>query len=77
MFFMITENLRVTRGFISRLIGVAAQEKVFKFHERINNLGLNDREMSLLMPTIMTYTSKNFKIIIIYYLKIYMIEIFK
>ena len=60
IFIMITENIRFTRGFIARLLGVVAQEKIFKFHERINNLGLNDREMSLIMPTIMTYASKIF-----------------
>ena len=65
-FFMIGDNLRLTRGFIARLMGAAVQERIFKFHEGINSLGLNDREMSLLMPAIMTYTSKNFKINIIY-----------
>jgi hypothetical protein len=59
---MIKENLRVTRGLMASLLGASTQEKIFKFHERINNLCLKDREMSFLMPTIMTYSSKNFKI---------------
>ena len=59
---MIKENLRVTRSLMARLLGTATQEKIFKFHEKINNLCLKDREMSFLMPTIMTYSSKNFKI---------------
>ena len=59
-YFMIAENFQLTRGFFARLIGVAAQQKMFEFHKRINNLSLKDREMSLLMPTIMTYSSKKF-----------------
>ena len=59
---MITENVRLTSGVMARLLGVSAQEEIFKFHERFNNLGLNDREMSLLMPTIITNSSKNFKL---------------
>ena len=62
---MIKENLRLTRGLMARLMGVTAQERIFKFQERFNNLGLNDREMSLLMPAIMTNSSKSFKINII------------
>ena len=62
LFFMISENIRLTRSIMTRLMGVATQEKIFKLHERFNNLGLNDREMSFLMPTIITNSSKNFKI---------------
>ena len=65
---MIKENLRLTRGLMARLMGVTAQERIFKILERFNNLGLNDREMSLLMPTIMTNSSKSFKINIINFL---------
>lgn len=65
LFFLITENLRLTRGIMARIMGATLQEKIFKFHERFNNLGLKDREMSLLMPTLMTYSSKIFKIIIL------------
>ena len=62
LFFMIAENIRLTRSIMTRLMGVAVQEKIFKLHERFNNLGLNDREISLLMPSIATCSSKNFKI---------------
>lgn len=72
-FFMISENIRITRGLTARLMGAHTQERIFKFHERINNLGLNDREMSLFMPTISTYSSKNknltIKIIYFIYLR--------
>ena len=61
VFFMITENLRLTRGLVARLMGATIQEKIFKFHERFNNLHLKDREISLLMPTVFTYSSKNFQ----------------
>ena len=64
---MITENVRLTSGVMARLLGVSAQENIFKFHERFNSLCLSDREMSLLMPTLMTYSSKNFKIIYLDY----------
>ena len=56
---MIAENVRLTSGIVARLLGVAAQEKIFKFHERFNSLCLNDREMSLLMPMLVTISSKN------------------
>ena len=64
LFFLITENLRLTRGIMARIMGATLQERIYKFHERLNNLGLKDREMSLLMPTLMTYSSKNYKIIV-------------
>ena len=56
---MITENVRLTSGVMARLLGVSAQENIFKFHERFNSLCLIDREMSLLMPTLVTISSKN------------------
>ena len=59
LFSMIAENVRLTSGVMARLLGVTAQEKIFKFHERFNSLGLNDREMSFLMPTIVTISGKN------------------
>ena len=69
LFFLITENLRLTRGLMARLIGVAAQEKIFKFHEELNSLGLSHREMSFLMPSVMTYSSNNlFRFSLVYYL---------
>ena len=68
LFFLITENLRLTRGLMARLIGAAAQEKIFKFHEELNSLGLSLREMSFLMPSVMTYSSKNlFRFSLVYY----------
>jgi hypothetical protein len=62
VFFLIKQNVRLTRGLLARLLGTTVQERIFKFHERLDKLNPNDREMSFLMPTVVTYSGKNFKI---------------
>jgi hypothetical protein len=56
-YFMIG-NIQLTKRWLTKFFGARFREFIFEFHRKIRNLKLNTREIALLFPFILTYSSK-------------------
>lgn len=61
-YFMIGD-IQMTKRWLSKFFGVRFKDFIFEFHRKIRNLKLNNREIALLFPFILTYSSMLYNLI--------------